>query len=166
MSITKEQFTQLIGGFGFETFDETALPELNGTLGKMVEKSVGQTGGRVSMPSEYFGVAQNFYTSNPAGTNPSMGHPTNSIARPSLPETFPHVGGSNPNSDAIFDKLLKTYRQTGGGKKLRLKKEQKVQSKHIFQRLIEKLFADIRKVAKKTKLLKGAQVQKASKKQK
>jgi hypothetical protein len=166
MAVTKEQFSKLIGGFGFEQFEETALSEFNGSVGKLVKNSVGQSGGRVSMPSEYFGLNQNFYTNNPAGTNPSMAHSTDTIVRPSLPETFPHVGGSgDPLSDTVFEKSLKAYRQSGGGKKIILKKAEKVQARHFFKAAIEKLFTDIRKVAKKTKLLKGGQVQRAFNKQ-
>jgi hypothetical protein len=165
MSITKEQFSKLVGGYGFETFEDGALDIFNNSAKDLVEQSLGvsQTGGRVSMPSEYFGVELNHYTSNSSGTNPAMNLPNDALVRPELAESFPHVGGSSQITDTIFEKVLKDVRQSGGGNK-RVKKEHKQQAKHIFRRSIDRVFNEVRKVASKTKLLKAFQMQRALKK--
>jgi hypothetical protein len=169
MSISKEQFKQLIGGYGFEQFDETALEQFGDTLAPMLAKSVDAVkslkGGRVSMPGEYFAHPTNFYTTNASGTNESMAHATQDYIRPSLPETFPTQAGGNAKDslDSVFEKALKEYRQTGG-KGLKLKKEQKQEAKTIFKGIVEWIFKEVRKVATKTKTLKGTQMKRAVKK--
>ena len=136
----------------------------------LIVTSIGgaQSGGRVSLPAEFFGVnvPNSNYTSNPHGSNPSMAQVTDAIARPELVQTFPvpHAGGaSRAAMDDVFEKLLKQFRRQTGGK-LRLKKEQKEQAKNIFRGFVDMLFENIRKVAKKTNLLKAMQVKKAAKK--
>lgn len=162
MTITNDQFKKLIGGFGFETFEPSALSEFSDSLSKIVHKSMGQTGGRVSMPGEYFGYMQNGYTSDPSGTNQAMSGVD--VARYPLPETFPHSGGSGDiHVDKLFEQALKQYRQSGGGK-FKLKKEQKTQAKHMFKNILEIVFKEVRKVAKKTKALSGAQMKRVMKK--
>lgn len=163
--LTQEQFTKLVGGYGFEKFEDGAASEFKNALLPMLHSSVGQAGGRVTMPGEYFGmdVKSSVYTSNPSGTHPSMALVTDSVARPDLPQTFPLSGGAESTMDEMFETLLKQYRlQTGG--KLRLKKEQKEGAKNMFRGLVNNLFENIRKVAKKTKLLKTQQMSKALKK--
>lgn len=173
--LTREQFANLIGGYGFERFEEGAVQEFQAAVAPLVGTSVGgaqsgggQTEGATGMPPEFYGVdvPARVYTSNPHGSNPSMAHVTDTIARPALEQTFPvpHAGGaSRAAMDEVFEKLLKQYRvQTGG--KLRLKKAQKEEAKNIFRGFVDMLFKNIRKVAKKTNLLKAMQVKKAAKK--
>ena len=168
-ALTQDQFANLVGGWGFEKFDDGAAQEFKSALMPMLESSIGQSaqfGGRVSMPGEYFGmhVPASTYTSSPQGTNPSMALVTNTTARPALPQTFPLVGGAaDAEMDRVFDKLLKQYRQQAGGK-LRLKKAQKDSARGVFKGLVSKVFENIRKIAKKTKVLNVLQMKKALKK--
>jgi hypothetical protein len=165
-TVSKEQFSKLIGGYGFETFEEGALSEFEAGLPNMITKSLGQSGGRVSMPGEYFGTGTTHYANSPNG--PILSQVTDTVARPELTQTFPvpHYGGSSVNEviDELYEKSLKSFRQSGGGNKLRLKKEQKDTSKHFFRVMIENIFENIRKVAKKTNLLKANQVKRVMKK--
>lgn len=163
--ITKEQFANLVGGFGFEKFEPGAETEFKNALLPMMKSSVGQAGGRVSMPGEYFGteISSSTYTSNPQGTHASMALVTDTISRPDLPQTFPHSGGADAAMDDIFEKVLKQYRKQHGGK-LRLRKEQKEHAKNMFRTLVNNVFLTIRKAAKKTKVLKENYINKAVKK--
>lgn len=170
-SITQQQFENIVGGYGFEKFEQGALTEFQSAIMPIMKKSLGQTGGRVTMPAEYFGSYPNVYTSNPNGTHHSMATPTDVLARPELPQTFPHPhpnsqwGGANDSIDGLFESALKEVRQSGGAeKKLRLRKDQKEHAKNIFRVLVDNIFQEVRKVAKKTKLLKATQVKRATRK--
>lgn len=168
MPVTEEQFSKIVGGHGFEAFDESALSSFNKSLHDIISKSISsvQMGGRVSMPGEYFGSSPNHYTATTDGSHPSMSSLTDVLARPALEQSFPHVGGSDTLLDSVFEKALKDFRQqqVGGGIKMRVKKAHKEQSKIIFRSVIDRLLQEVRKVAKKTKLLKGGQIDRALKK--
>ena len=167
--ITQEQFASLVGGYGFDSFEDSAFSAFKSSLGGLVERSIGegavQAGGRVSMPGEYFGSPASAHTADASGTNPSMAEVTDAIARPGLPETFPGGGPSGLDAvDSVYESALKWYRgvqQSGGGKRLRMKQEHKVYSRTAFRGLVNKVFGEVRKVAKKTRLLKGGQMERA-----
>jgi hypothetical protein len=168
--IRQEQFANLVGGFGFEQYDTEAKTAFEGNVGAMLEKSIAASkmkGGSVTMPGEYFGdsISPSVYTSD--GSAPIVSHVTDAVARPEIPQTFPFVGGAQKSIDDVFETALRQFRtQQGGaaGAKLRLKKEQKEAAKNYFRVMVNKVFEEVRKVAKKTKLLKGAQVKRAAKK--
>ena len=160
MSISSKQFSNLIGGYGFETYEPEALELFNSEMNSIVGKSM--VGGRVSMPGDYFGSPDPNTTSANNGSNEMMASVTDVLARPSLEQTFPKVGGS-ANDSKIFDVALKKYRMEGGGPS-KLKSEKKEQSKIIFKDIIDKIFKEVRKIASKTKLLKVNQLKRALKK--
>lgn len=165
MPVTEQQFAHIVGGHGFETFEDSALSSFNKSLHDIIAKSISsvQMGGRVSMPGEYFGASPNHYTSNSAGSHQSMSSATDVLARPMLEQSFPHVGGAESALlDSVFEKALKDFRQqVGGGRRMRFMKAKKDESKIIFRNIVDKLMTEVRKVAKKTKVLKGGQMQRA-----
>lgn len=167
-TIDQEQFANIVGGFGFDQYDAEAKEAFEGNVGQILEKSLAaskMTGGSVTMPGEYFGdsVRSSVYSAD--GAAPSVSHVTDTIARPEIPQTFPFIGGAGKSIDDVFESALKQFRtQQGGGKKLRLKKEQKEAAKNYFRMMVNKVFEEVRKVAKKTKTLKGNQMKRASKK--
>jgi hypothetical protein len=162
MPVTPKQFQNLIGGYGFESYEEEALDIFNQQLGSLLNIST-QKGGRVSMPADYFGYPTKAWTQTDAGTNPSMSTPTDTIVRPELPSTF-QVGGEEQSLDKLFQVALKDFKQSGGGKTKRMSKEEKISKAHYFKHVIKKIFADIRKVATKAKKLKAVQIKRAFKK--
>lgn len=173
-AITPQQFSQLIGGFGFDAFDETAYQQFNDAVGGFVETSIAgaqaHSGGRVSMPGEFFGSAASAHTSDPAGTNPNMAHVTDAIVRPALPQTFSLAGGADgplDTLDSIYDSTLKWLRSTvqaGGGKRIRMKPDHKQRARSMFRGIVERVFTEVRKVAKTTRHLKGTQMGRVLKK--
>ena len=166
MPVTPKQFQNLIGGYGFESFEEDALDVFNKQLGSLLNITP-QKGGRVSMPADYFGYPTKAWTQSDAGTNPSMSTPTDTIVRPELPSTFKVGGGEEQSLEKLFQVALKDFKQTGGdnsAKKKRMSKEEKAGRAHYFKNAIEKLFKEVRKVATKTKILKAVQLKRAFKK--
>lgn len=169
-AITENQFSKLVGGYGFDTFEGGAFEQFENSISSLVQQSLSQVpaqaGGRVAMPSEYFGVDQNTYTTNTNGSNPSYSQVTDVLARGGLEQTFPHVGGG-ATIDGVFESALKAFRkqfgQSGGAPK-KLKKEQKDRAKSIFRGAVDKLFLEIRAVAKKTNKLTEAQMKRVLKK--
>lgn len=162
MPVNSKQFQKLIGGYGFESFEDDALDVFNKNVGSLLTTPT-QGGGRVSMPADYFGYPTKAWTASDAGTNPSMATPTDAIARPELPSTF-QVGGEEQSMEKLFQSALKDFKQTGGGKTKRMSKEDKVERAHYFKTAIEKLFKEVRKVATKAKILKAVQLKRAFKK--
>jgi hypothetical protein len=159
----EKQFKNLIGGFGFESYEPAALETFNESLNQMMVKTM--KGGRVSFPADYFGTPTKAWTDSPDGSNPSMSAVTDDVIRPELTSTF-KVGGSTFLDDVtgkVFDKVLKQHK-LGGGAPKKMKKEEKEEKKNQFKVLVDNLFKEVRKVAKKTKVLKVFQMKRASKK--
>lgn len=197
MSVSQAAFSKLIGGYGFDAYEDEALDAFNEVAHEIVDKSVqyggnggmdarvamapgmfndkqlggrvamppayfGLTGGRVAMPGEYFGLSASPSTSSSAGTNPSMSQVTDSIVRPSLPETF-HVGGTGVDLEKMFDSVFTALRrQSGGGK--RITKDVRARAKVAFATLVNGIFVEVRKVATKAKTLTMKQLKRALKK--
>jgi hypothetical protein len=170
MPLSTKQFTNLIGGHGFEGFEQDALDVFNQNIGSLVKGGSTlpspQQGGRVSMPADYFGTPTKAWTATMEGTNPSMATPTDTVVRPELASTFQLGGGID--GAKIFNEALKDFKLSGGASssssKKRMSKEEKEAKKHYFRNAIEKLFAEVRKVATKTKILKAVQLKRAFKK--
>jgi len=158
MPINEKQFKTLIGGYGFESFEPEALELFNNELDTIMHKSM--SGGRVSFVGDYFANPSNNFTTSSDGANHSMSVVTDTMARPSLEQTF-KVGGFH--DDKVFESALKHFR-LGGGAPSKLSKVKKDETKNIFKGLVEKVFSEVRKVASKTKLLKATQVKRAVKK--
>lgn len=167
MQVTEQRFANLIGGYGFETYEQGAFDMFKDSFGRLVHDAVGggqaQAGGRVSMPGDYFGLTEPG-TSSSAGTNADMAHVTDSFVRPALPATFEVSVQKGGSSEDWFDMFLKDIKQGGGVAGLRMKKEHKVAAKKYIADMISKMFKEVRKVAKKTKHLNLTQLKRALKK--
>jgi hypothetical protein len=163
-NINDKEFKSLIGGYGFEGYEPSVLPQFASSLTNILQKSMEQSGGRVSLPSVFFGNHHAGYASSPNG--PVQDIVTDTVAQPGLSQTFPHRGGSHDASDTIFEKAFKSFRQnqslSGGAK--RVKKEKKETTKFAFKAALDNMFKDIRRVAKKTKVLTEKQIKRVTKK--
>jgi hypothetical protein len=154
---TKAQFLEMIGGHGFVDYEPAALENFDSLTNTMLHKALmNHVGGRVSMPSDYFGTQDTSLVNDTSGTHASMSIATDTLIRPELPATF--KGGSK-----LFESTLKACRQCGGAPK-KLQKEKKVAVTRNFFGIIDALFIEVRKFAPKTKILKAHHVERASKK--
>jgi len=67
--------------YGFQTYDDDVKSLLEASLEKFLQKSSGQSGGRVTMPSEYFGISSGAYSAEASGSSQA---PTQEWARPGI----------------------------------------------------------------------------------
>lgn len=67
--------------YGFQTYDDQVKQLFQQSLENFVQKSSSQSGGRVTMPSEYFGVSSGAYSADGSGSSQA---PTQEWARPGI----------------------------------------------------------------------------------
>lgn len=125
---------------------------ISGTAPHAVHRapSYRQSGGRVSMPGEYFGMEPLLERGTPTGT--VMDVVTDAWARPSLESTFrvgaglQDGGGSGSGTDALkrrlFEKQLREYRERHTSQRLRLAADRKAHMFREYNMCVDAYFRD------------------------